>query len=111
MPSTLTQAQPTNWVHYTQNILNVARTAHMDQEVPEGAPDDVTPESLLEALIKRDPYEKRLKSISDDSLVAVAEKGKQSAWVVRLHGDKNEYQSVANAKKKVNYGVVVVRSL
>lgn len=56
MPSTLQQAAPENWVHYTPNILNVARIAHMDQEVPEGAPDDVTPESLMEALIQRDPY-------------------------------------------------------
>ena len=83
----------------------------MEQEVPEGAPDDVTPESLMEALVKKDPYEKRLKPITDDSLVAVAEKGKQNSWVVRLYGDKNEYQSVSNPKKKVNYGVVVVRSL
>jgi hypothetical protein len=30
----------------------------------------------MEALVKSDPYEKRLKPITDDSLVAVAEKGK-----------------------------------
>ena len=45
----------------------------------------------MEALVKKDPYEKRLKPITDDSLVAVAEKGKSSSWVVRLYGDKNEY--------------------
>ena len=62
-------------------------------------------------LIARDPYDKRLKPIAEDSQVAVAEKSKQSSWVVKLMGDKNEYQSLTNPKKKVNYGVVVVRSL
>jgi hypothetical protein len=83
----------------------------MQPEVPEGAPEDVTEESLMKALEERDPYEKRLKPITMDADVPVAENQKQSAWVVKLCGDKNIYQHQATSKKQVNYGVVVVRSL
>lgn len=36
MPSTHEMANPDNWVHYTQNILNIGRTVHPDPEIPEG---------------------------------------------------------------------------
>lgn len=48
----------------------------MDQEVPEGAPEEVTPESMMADLIQSDPYDKRLKPITEDSLITVAEKSK-----------------------------------
>lgn len=56
-----------NWVHYTSSILFAARTTHIEPEVPEGAPEEVTAESLLKELEDRDPYEKRLKSINLDN--------------------------------------------
>lgn len=63
----------------------------MQPEVPEGSPEDVTEESLLKALEERDPYEKRLKPISLDREIIVAESHKQAAWTVKLCGDKNIY--------------------
>lgn len=59
--------------------------------MPEGSPDDVTEETLLKALEDRDPYDKRLKPITLDREVPVAENSKHNAWVVRLCGDKNVY--------------------
>jgi len=111
MPSTLDMAYADNWVHSLPSILKVGRVAHMEPEVPENAPEDVTVETLLAELEGRDPYEKRLKPITQDGMVAVGEKSKQTPWVVRLMGDKNVYADPANPKKQVCYGVVVVRSL
>jgi hypothetical protein len=111
MPSTHDMANASNWLHYTPSILKVARTAHIQPEVPEGAPEEVTEETLMAELEGRDPYDKRLKPITLDNHVVVGEKSKQMPWVVRLMGDKNTYAHEANPKKQVSYGVVVVRSL
>jgi len=81
-------ANPENWVHFSPSILKVARTAHIEPEVPEDAPEEVTAETLLKELEDRDPYDKRLKPITEDSLVPV----KQKPWIVKLMGDKNIYQ-------------------
>ena len=89
MPSTHDMAKAENWVHYTQNILFNGRLNHMDPEVPEG--EDIDPEVLKKQIEAADPYEPRLKPVSQDKPVLVAEKAKQEAWVVRLMGDKNEY--------------------
>lgn len=56
-----------NWVHFSPSILKVARTAHIEPEVPEGAPEEVTAETLLAELEARDPYDKRLKPITLDA--------------------------------------------
>jgi radial spoke head protein 4A len=111
MPSTMEMSRPENWVHNTPNILEAARVAHLDPEVPEGAPDDLDPEVLKKELEARDPYQPRLKPIVKDQLLDVAEGAKQSAWVVKLMGDKSVYQSLTNPKTSVSYGVVVVKSL
>ena len=111
MPSTHQMAVADNWVHFSPSILKVARTAHIEPEVPEGAPEEVTAETLLADLEARDPYDKRLKPITLDAQIPVAEKTKQMPWVVKLMGDKNVYADPAVPKKQVNYGVVVVRSL
>jgi len=66
MPSTHDMAKAENWVHFTPSILKVARTTHIEPEVPEGAPEEVTAETLLAELEARDPYEKRLKPITLD---------------------------------------------
>ena len=44
MPSTTEMSNPSNWVHYTPNILNICRTAHLDPEVPDG--EDIDPDEL-----------------------------------------------------------------
>jgi radial spoke head protein 4A len=111
MASTAEMSKPENWVHNTPNILEAARVAHLDPEVPEGSPDDLDPEVLKKELEARDPYQPRLKQIVKDSFLEVAEGAKQCAWVVKLLGDKSEYQSKSNPKKTVSYGVVVVKSL
>jgi len=46
MPSTKEMTQANMWVHESLNILNVCRTAHIDPELPEDAPDDMDPEDL-----------------------------------------------------------------
>ena len=44
MPSTTEMSNPSNWVHYTPNILNICRTTHLDPEVPDG--EDIDPDEL-----------------------------------------------------------------
>ena len=76
MPATHDMAHPQNWVHQSQSILQVARTAHIQPEVPEGAPEEVTEETLLKELEDSDPYDKRLKPITQDKQIPVAESSK-----------------------------------
>lgn len=67
---------------------------------------------MLKAQIEAaDPYEARLKPITNDRQIPVSENSSQLPWVVKLMGDKNVYQDAINPKKTVNYGVVVMRSL
>ena len=102
LPSTLEMNNASNWVHHTQNILKCNRLAHIDQ-----SGDDDSGE-LMKRLESADPYEKRLKPLTHDVKV----KGGLPAWTVRLCGDQTNYASEnLNNKTKVNYGVVVVRSL
>ena len=62
MPSTQEMADPSNWAHYTLNILDVCRTAHLDPEVPDG--EEIDPEDLKKQIEAKDPYEARLKPIT-----------------------------------------------
>lgn len=57
----------------------------MEPEVPEGV--DTTPEELLKAVTAKDPYEPRLKPISDDGNV----KGGLPAWGVKLCGETQTF--------------------
>jgi radial spoke head protein 4/6 len=106
IPSTPEMCSPSNWVHYTQNILGACRLTHLEPDVPEGFEGD--PEDLKKALEAKDPYEKRLKPINLDKSV----KGGFPAWVVRMYGDSTSYVDANPAvKKPLNYGVVVAKSL
>mmetsp|Transcript_39742 Transcript_39742/g.38313 ORF Transcript_39742/g.38313 Transcript_39742/m.38313 type:complete len:85 (+) Transcript_39742:988-1242(+) len=71
MPSTLDMSQPENWVHYTQNILEVGRLTHMDPEAPEDPPEDYDADKEKEKIEKADPYQPRLKAITQDAPVEV----------------------------------------
>lgn len=110
-PSTKEMANPDFWVHYQPQILKCCRTAHMEEEPPEDAPEELTPEVLMAQKLKADPYEPRLKPISQDSAVKVGEGSKQAPWIVKHMGELTDFQTSADPKKNINYGVVVVRSL
>lgn len=66
-------ANPAMWVHYQPQILKCARTAHMEVELPEDAPEELTVEQLQQELEERDPYDPRLKPITEDAPVKVGE--------------------------------------
>lgn len=63
------------WCHYTDSILFCNRTLHLDPEAPEGE-EDVDPEELKKKLIAKDPYEPKLKSITQDRQVVVSKNQK-----------------------------------
>jgi len=93
--------KPEMWVHYSQNILKCNRLTHIDQS--EG---DETGE-VMKKIEAADPYEKRLKSITLDAKV----KGGLPSWVVKHYGDKDSFGTFKSPNDKINYGVVVVKSL
>lgn len=57
--------------------------------------------------IAKDPWEKRLKPISDDSNV----RGGLPAWILRSHDIKTNYVDDKTMKSSKNYGTIVVKSL
>lgn len=65
-PSTSQMSNPEMWVHSNQNILVNCRTTHAEPEVDDAASNPEDPEVLLAKIIAKDPYEPRLKSISQD---------------------------------------------
>lgn len=79
----------------------------MEPEPPEGFEGE--PEDLMKALEAKDPFEKRLKAIQDDSKVVVSKNMKLCPWVVKEMGDTTEYKTENG--KTVSNGTVVVRSL
>lgn len=108
-PSTADMARAEMWVHANQNILLNSRTQHLDPE----APDDVSnfdPEVAMKELEQKDPYEPRLKPITDDKRILTFGKATTDPWVIRFQGDKTEYAS-ASGNASVYNGAVVVKSL
>ena len=103
VPQTETQSSLLNWCHYPKGILKNWRTSHMEPEVPEGV--DIEPEELLRQIEAKDPYDQRLKPVTNDSQV---ENG-IPAWNLKLFGDK-ERQPTLNGKSTHN-GIVVLKSL
>jgi len=114
MPSTLQMSNPEMWVYAKPNILKNGRTTHLPPEEPANMPEgeEFDPEEAKRQLEKADPYEKLLKSITEDASVATGQKFKQSTWSVRICGDKMEYrhQNAAITAPQSN-AVVVARSL
>jgi hypothetical protein len=64
----------------------------------------------MKALIKRDPYELRLKPLSSDANIQVSINNSVPAWQVRICGDQTETADAKNPQKVSNNGVVMVRS-
>jgi hypothetical protein len=104
-------AKPDMWVHYQPQILKCGRTAHMEEELPDDAPEELTAEILMARKIASDAYEPRLKAVSRDGGVKVGEGSKQTPWIVRHMGEQDNFLSSQDGKKSVNFGVVVARSL
>lgn len=86
IPSTHEMASPSNWVHYSQNILKANRLTHLE---PENLADEEDPEVVKKRVEAADPYEPRLKPITADAKV----RGGLPAWTVRLYGDKAVYMN------------------
>ena len=101
IPSTLAMGKPEMWIHHTQNVLKCNRMTHVDQS--EG---DETGE-VMKRIESSDPYETRLKSITLDAKV----KGGLPSWIVKHCGEQDVFGTYKNANDKVNFGVVVVKSL
>ena len=64
IPQTENQSSLSNWCHFPKSILKNWRISHMDPEVPEGM--DIEPEELLKQIEAKDPYEPRLKQLTND---------------------------------------------
>lgn len=75
----------------------------MDRETPEGMED----EDFKKQIENADPFEPRLKPVSNDKNV----KGGLPAWTVKLCGDIDTFANENPALGKNNYGVAVLRSL
>ncbi len=106
-PETEDQVSLENWVHYPKSVLLNNRTGHMEPEVPEG--DEREPADILKDIVKKDPYEPRLKPVTEDEGVD----GASTSWTVKLCGPKSRQTQWGKmgAKGSVHYGVVVVKSL
>lgn len=77
-------ASAKEWGHATHNILQLAcRSSHVEPVAPENDDGEFDPEAALKKLQEADPYERRLKPITDDKAI---DKG-TPAWVVRMMGD------------------------
>lgn len=83
-------AKVDSWVHFTPNILKCNRLTHLDVEPV----DDEDPEVLKARIQAADPFEKRLKPISQDQKV----RGGLPAWVVKHHGDQTTFMNINPAE-------------
>jgi hypothetical protein len=89
MPSTAQMANVNMWVHAKENILRNGRTVHQDVEPAEGE-EDFDPEEAKKAQVAKDPYEPRLKPLTEDGAVKVSVTSSVPAWQVRMCGDATE---------------------
>jgi len=65
------------WVHETPSILMQGRAKHAEPLIV----DDEDPQVAMDREVAKDPWEKRLKPVSNDATVL----GGLPAWVVRAH--------------------------
>lgn len=105
-PTTKDMGWIDNWLHFTPSILKQGRLTHMEGKPLEGE-EEVEPEELMAREVKKDPWEPRLKPITQDSKT----RGGAPAWVVRSYNVKDTYLHPTTNKSSENYGIVVVKSL
>jgi len=111
MPSSNQMNDLKMWVHANPNILRNCRTSHAEPEEPEDAPEDYDIDVEKKKIEAADPYEQRLKPISEDAKVKLSASVRSHAWVVKICGDASEYAKEENPKQVECNAVVVVRSL
>lgn len=105
-PSTKEMGWMNMWLHHTPSILKQGRLTHVDGQAIEGE-EDVEPEELLRREVAKDPWEPRLKPITNDNKT----RGGAPAWIVRSYGVKDSFVNPKTGQSSDNYGVVVVKSL
>ncbi|KRX05140.1 hypothetical protein PPERSA_06774 [Pseudocohnilembus persalinus] len=96
-------AKLNGWVHYSQGILNEGRQTHSYKGVPEG---DDNEEELKKQYEQKDPFEPRLKPLSQDQ----PPKGYNSAWSIKSLGDTTNY-NIYHTTGTQNNGVISIKSL
>lgn len=99
-PSTEQMGNKSSWVHYAKNILKNNKTGHTLNEEAEDR------EKEIDRILASDPYEPRLKPITDDK----ACKGNYPAWILRTYGDKMSYAMANPLHGAKQYSCVVVKS-
>jgi len=106
-PETEDQVDLENWVHFPKSILLNNRTGHLEPEPEEG--DEREPADILKEIVAKDPYDERLKPVTEDSGVD----GTDTAWTVKLLGPKSRQtvQGKMGKTSSAHYGVVVLKSL
>jgi radial spoke head protein 4/6 len=73
---------------------------------PEELAEGEEPEDAMKKIVAADPFEPRLKPISQDKGC----KGTYPAWVLRCYGDKSTYKAANPMHANMQYGVVSVKS-
>ena len=74
-----------SWVHRSPVILKTGMMKHADIEHD----DEDVKKKLMSDLLREDPYEKRLKPISQDRCICILTQGDglPTCWIIRQHGD------------------------
>ena len=87
-------------------MLKQGTTKHADPQ-PGPGDEEVDPEELMKREVTRDPWEPRLKAITEDTQT----KGKNPAWLLRGYNLNTDQVDPKTGKVTVNYGTVVVKSM
>ena len=105
-----------NWIHFLPGILKEGRISHLERDAPEG----IEPEDFKKLIISKDPFQKRLQNLSEDSnLESSIPKVKISPWKINLLYDDHIYinPNIKNDNEEepkdntVNYTLVNLKSL
>ena len=76
-----------NWIHYPPGILKCGRVSHLTEEVPEG----IDPDEFKKQVIAKDPFDKRMKKISEDNKIFVNQKLRINSWRIDPGYEDNIY--------------------
>lgn len=94
------------WVHQSVSLLKQGRLTHMPPK-PAAGQEDVDPDELMKIEIANDPWDQRLKCITEDDLT----RGKMPAWILRAYNIDSYYKDQKTSLQSINYGCVVVKSM
>ena len=76
-----------NWIHFPPGILNCGRVSHMIEDAPEG----VDPDEFKKQIIAKDPFDKRMKKISEDKKIFVNQKLRINPWRIEVGYEDSIY--------------------